>query len=101
MNHEQLMKKYEDIFSDDQGVSTCAYIEAPPTFLILIDILLSEITFHLQEQTIVEPYYITRIFLREGKIQVEHEGATPAIKGMVSMASTLSSFISVENPLSF
>jgi hypothetical protein len=96
MNHEQMMAKHKDLFSDDQGVSTCAYIEAPTTYLLLIDLLLSEISYHLQEKTVVEPFYITRIYLRDGKMRVEAEGATAATKGMISMACTLSSFISEE-----
>jgi hypothetical protein len=88
MTHDQTLKKHHDLFSDEYGIPSCAYLEITDQWLEVLDETLSAITHYLKENPYVDPLIITRVYFQKGLV-IEHSGGDEATSLMVDLTQRL------------
>lgn len=90
MTHEQLINKWESLFTNEYGEPTLTYLEVPESWYLLIDTLCSLIQSYLIQTPDVGFFYVVQIKEKFGGLRFYTSNHDSYIDGLIRMAEAYS-----------
>ena len=90
MTHDELLEKWNTLFTDNGGKQTLYYLEIPEGWYPLIDRLCHLIDIHLKRESTACPFYVVQIKEKFGGLRFYYEGGDKYIEGLVAMTEAYS-----------
>lgn len=90
MTHDELIKKWSCLFTDEEGYKTLTYLEIPERWYDLVDKLCEQIMQYLLHSPNASPFHFLQIKEKFGGLRVYMIGSDPFIDGMARMAEAYS-----------
>jgi hypothetical protein len=93
MTHDELIAKWESLFTDENGEPTLTYLEVSESWYPLVDTLCAQIQNHLIRTPDVGVFYVVQIKEKFGGLRFYTNSHDPTIDGMIRMAEAYSCHI--------
>tara|TARA_B100000900_G_scaffold407158_1_gene419377 strand:- start:186 stop:476 length:291 start_codon:yes stop_codon:yes gene_type:complete len=90
MTHDELMTKWNYLFTDNQGKCSLSYLETPEEWYPLINRLCHLIDEYLKRELDACPFYVVQIKEKFGGLRFYYEGGDKYVEGLVTMAESYS-----------
>ena len=93
MTHDELMKKWEGLFTDEYGNPSLHCLEIPESWYPLVDRLCDLITSHLIQNPNCMPFCVRQVKEKFGQLRFYCDNSDPYVAGLISMAESYSYLI--------
>lgn len=90
MTHDQLIDKWESLFTNEYGEPTLTYLEISESWYLLIDALCGLIQSYLMQTPEVGFFHVVQIKEKFGGLRFYTNSHDPTIDGMIRMAEAYS-----------
>tara|TARA_B100000073_G_C23646247_1_gene538687 strand:+ start:824 stop:1108 length:285 start_codon:yes stop_codon:yes gene_type:complete len=90
MTHDELVEKWNSLFTDEYGEPTLTYLEVPESWYPLVDTLCSQIQNHLVKTPEAGFFYVVQIKEKFGGLRFYTNSHDSTINGMIRMAEAYS-----------
>ena len=90
MTHDELVEKWNPLFTDEYGEPTLTYLEVPESWYPLVDTLCHQIQNHLVKTPEAGFFYVVQIKEKFGGLRFYTNNHYPTIDGMIRMAEAYS-----------
>ncbi len=86
MTHDELLSKWESLFTDERGLATLTYLEIPEAWYPLVDTLCNQIQSHIMQTPEAGFFHVVQIKEKFGGLRFYVNTHDPYIDGMIRMA---------------
>jgi hypothetical protein len=90
MTHDEIITKWQSLFTDEYGEPTLTYLEVSESWYLLIDTLCSQIQSHLMQTPDVSPVQVVQIKEKFGGLRFYTNNQDLYIDGLIQMAEAYS-----------
>ena len=90
MTHDEMLNKWNSLFTDELGENTLSYMEIPEKWYPLVDTLCAQIESHLMRTPDVGFFYVVQIKEKFGGLRFYTNTIDPYIDGLIRMAEAYS-----------
>ena len=90
MTHDEMIAKWESLFTDEYGEPTLSYLEIPESWYSLVDTLCNQIQSHLIQTPDTNLFYVVQIKEKFGGLRFYTNSHDSTIEGMIRMAEAYS-----------
>ncbi len=93
MTHDEIIEKYQSLFTDEKGDQRLDYLEIPEEWYFLVDTLCTQILEYLKANSDACPFYVVQVKEKFGGLRFYAEGGDNYIEGLIAMSEAYSYYL--------